>query len=83
MFGIKGTMSYMEKAGERESGFGHRPRVFDLLGGGGMPEEEARGLAHRLVQRARGEGGTHEPEAAAPSPHEVRRRRESRRKRRV
>lgn len=71
----------MERAGEQERGFKHRPHILDLIGAGGMSEEEARELAHRLVRRAREEGGSHEPEVAAPSPEEVRARREARRRR--
>lgn len=71
----------MERAGEQEHGFKHRPHLLDLIGARGMPEEEARKLAYRLVKRAREEGGGHAAEAAAPSPEEVRARREARRRR--
>lgn len=71
----------MEKSTEHKRGPGHRPEVLDLLGSGGMTEDDARELARRLVRRAREEGGSHDPEAAAPSPQEVRRRREARRDR--
>lgn len=71
----------MERAREQERGFSHRPHFLDLIGAGGMPEVEARELAYRLVKRAREEGGGRAPEAAAPSPEEVRARREARRRR--
>lgn len=52
------------------------------VGSRGLPEEEARELAARLVRRARKEVGVHrEPDAPAPSPEEVRARREARRRR--
>lgn len=69
----------MERARDQERGFKHRPHLLDLTGSGGMPEEEAREVASRLVRRAREEGGRHEPEAQAPSPEEVRARRQARR----
>lgn len=47
----------MEKAGEQFCGFSYRPHFLDLIGAGGLPEEEARELAYRLVKRAREEGG--------------------------
>lgn len=71
----------MEKAREQERGPGHRPEILHLLGSGGMTEDEARELARGLVRRARREGGSHETEGTAPSPQEVRRRRETRRQR--
>lgn len=63
---------------------GHVPgeALRDAIGSGGLPEEEARELAARLVRRARKEGDVHrEPEAPAPSSEEVRARREARRRR--
>ncbi len=71
----------MERSREQERGFKQRPHLFDLLGSGGLPEEEAHEFARKLVRRAREEGGRHEPEAAAPSPEEVRAKREARRRR--
>lgn len=71
----------MERAKKEERGFARKPHLLDLIGTGGMPEEEADELAYRLVRRARGEIGAQPPEAEAPSPEEVRRRREARRRR--
>lgn len=71
----------MERYRGQERGFEQRPHLLDLLGSGGLPEEEAEEFARKLVRRAREEGGRHKPEAAAPSPKEVRARREARRRR--
>ena len=59
--------------GEQKCGFSQRPHFLDLVGAGGLAEEEARELAYRLVKRAE--------EAAAPSPEDVRARRETSRPR--
>lgn len=71
----------MERAGEQERGFKQRPHLLDLPGSGGVPEEETYEFARKLVRRARDEGCRYEPEAAAPSPEEVRARRQARRRR--
>lgn len=61
----------------RERGYVPGEALRDVIGSGGLPEEEARELATRLVRRARREGDVREPEAPAPSPEEVRARREA------
>lgn len=65
----------------REQGYVPGEALSDVIGSGGLPEEEARELATRLVRRARKEGGVREPEVPAPSPEEVRARREARHRR--
>lgn len=55
--------------------------LMGLAGSGGMEEEEAVSLALAAVHRVRAEVPTPEPEAPAPDAHEVRERREERRRR--
>jgi hypothetical protein len=57
-------------------GFSGRPKILDLLGAGGLDEEEARVYAREVVRIVR--GGSRDPEAPAPSPEAVRERREAR-----
>ncbi len=45
----------MERVGEQLHGLGQRPKVLDVLGSGGMPEQEAREPARLLLRRARKE----------------------------
>lgn len=71
----------MERAGKRERGFEPRPYILDLLGSGGLPEEAADELARRIVRKVRAERGERITEGPAPSPEEVRARREARRRR--
>lgn len=69
-----------DMAEPRESkGFRGRPKVLDLLGAGGLDEEEARVYAREVVRIVR--GGSRAPEAPAPDPEAVRERREARRRR--
>lgn len=55
--------------------------LMDLLGSGGMEEEEAVKVALAAVHRARAGTPPPEPEAPAPGAEEVRERREERRRR--
>lgn len=57
-------------------GFSGRPKILDLLGAGGLDEEEARVYAREVVRIVR--GGSRAPEAPAPDPEAVRERREAR-----
>ncbi len=59
-----------------ERGFSGRPKILDLLGAGGLDEEQAREYALEVVRIAR--RGSRAPEAPAPSPEAVRERREAR-----
>lgn len=61
-----------------DKGFRKRPRILDYLGAGGNSESDARDYAGRLVREARSSGGRL-IEGQAPSPDEVRERRDSRR----
>jgi hypothetical protein len=54
-----------------------RKRLFEVAGSGGLDDEEAQALAEEAVRRARAET-ERRAEAAAPSPEEVRARREAR-----
>ena len=60
-------------------GFSGRPKILDLLGAGGLDEEEARVYAREVVRIVR--GGSRAPEGPAPGPEAVRERREARRRR--
>lgn len=71
----------MERAREQERGFKRQPRILDLIGSGGMPEEEAEELAREIVRKVRAESGERITEGPAPSPEEVKARREARRRR--
>jgi hypothetical protein len=59
----------------QERGVSRRPKILDYIGAGGMDEEQARHHAYEVVRRAR-EEGSRMPEGPAPSPDEVRERRE-------
>ncbi len=61
---------------EGGKGFRGRPKILDLLGAGGLDEEEARVYAREVVRIVR--GGSHTPEGTAPGPEAVRERREAR-----
>jgi excisionase family DNA binding protein len=53
--------------------------LLELIGSGGMEEDEATRRAEALVRRAREELGAPRPEGPAPSPAEVAKRRQQRR----
>ncbi len=71
----------MERAGEQERGFKPRPYILDLIGSGGLPEEEAEEEARKIVRKVRAESGERITEGPAPTPEEVKARREARRRR--
>lgn len=71
----------MERAKKEERGFARRPHILDLIGTGGMSEEEADEFACKVVREVRAQGAERVLEAPAPSPEEVRAGREARRRR--
>jgi hypothetical protein len=66
----------MAQRSPQEQGFSRRPRILDYIGAGASSEDEARDFARDVVRGARSEG-FHYPEAPAPDPEAVRRRREA------
>jgi hypothetical protein len=65
-----------ERRPQDQRGFLRRPRLLDILGAGGMEEEQAHQIAHDFVRRARAESGRL-VEGPAPDPADVHERRES------
>lgn len=70
----------MAEPGRQEAGFRKKPRILDLIGADGVPEDEAREIAEDSVRHARSVTGR-VVEGPAPDPDEVRERRDSRARR--